>query len=376
MYEEDTHKTAFHTHEGHYEFVVMPFGLSNASSTFQALMNYIFRSVLRKHVLVFFDDILVYSADLPSHLSHLEEVFKLLENNALKVKISKCKFAARSVQYLGHIISEKGVAIDQEKVLCLKEWPKPTTIKGLRGFLGLAGYYRRFVRGFGQIAQPLNAMLKHDNFKWSPLAEQAFEKLKDAVTYALVLAMPNFQEPFFLETDASGVSIGAVLSQNKHPVAYLSKTLSPKNQALFVYDKTPSPSPSFLPPKSSRVVPLAGAATTAFSLLVCFGKITHKRTTPEADSKPPHRFSYSLLRRATDSFSLTRCLGQAGSGFRLPRNSPPHSQDVAMKLMDSGSLQREREFQNELFFASVLNSEHVIPVLGFSSDRKRRRMLQ
>ncbi|KAL6197326.1 hypothetical protein ACLB2K_032935 [Fragaria x ananassa] len=127
--------------------------------------------------------------------------------------------------------------MDQEKILCLKEWPKPTTIKGLRGFLGLAGYYRRFVQGFGQIAQPLNAMLKHDIFKWTPLAEQTFEKLKDAVTSAPVLAMPNFQEPFFLETDASGVGIGTVLSQNKHPVAYLSKTLSPKNQALSVYDK-------------------------------------------------------------------------------------------------------------------------------------------
>ncbi|XP_062007963.1 LOW QUALITY PROTEIN: receptor-like serine/threonine-protein kinase At4g25390 [Rosa rugosa] len=147
---------------------------------------------------------------------------------------------------------------------------------------------------------------------------------------------------------------------------------------------TQSPSPSSpKPPQPHRthlLVPLVGAATTAaFSLLlfllVCFRKITRKRTAPEADSKPPHRFSYSLLRRATDSFSPTRRLGQGGSGSVFFGRLPHTRQDVAVKLMDSGSLQGEREFQNELFFASMLDSRHVISVLGFSSDRKRRRML-
>ncbi|KAL6127807.1 hypothetical protein ACLB2K_071168 [Fragaria x ananassa] len=143
--------------------------------------------------------------------------------------------------------------------------------------------------------------------------------------------------------------------------------------------QSPAPSPSSLPPQPNLVVPLAGAATTAFSLLlfllVCFRKITRNRTAPEADSKPPHRYSYSLLRRATDSFSPTRRLGQGGSGSVFLGTLPHTGKDVAVKLMDSGSLQSEREFQNELFFAPMLDSEHVISVLGFSSDRKRRRML-
>lgn len=237
MHEADIHKTAFRTHDGHFEFVVMPFGLTNAPSTFQALMNQVFRPLLRQCVLVFFDDILVYSQDLDSHLQHLEQVFILLNNNHLKVKLSKCSFALPQVHYLGHIISGEGVAVDPSKIQCITDWPKPSTIKALRGFLGLAGYYRRFVRHFGMIAKPLTDMLKSENFIWTPKSEAAFIQLKEAVTTAPVLALPDFTQPFSVETDASGVGIGAVLTQNKHPVAFLSKTLSPKNQALSVYDK-------------------------------------------------------------------------------------------------------------------------------------------
>ncbi|PRQ56667.1 putative nucleotidyltransferase, Ribonuclease H [Rosa chinensis] len=237
MHQEDIPKTAFRTHEGHYEFVVMPFGLSNGPSTFQALMNDVFKHVLRKFVLVFFDDILIYSSDLHSHLIHLEEVFQILQQHQLKVKMAKCSFCQSKVTYLGHVISGQGVSVDPDKVQCLNEWPKPQTVKGLRGFLGLAGYYRRFVQNFGLIAQPLNDMLKANNFFWSTAAEDAFQRLKLAVTTAPVLALPDFNQAFTVETDASGLGIGAVLTQQKHPIAYLSKTLSPKNQVLSVYDK-------------------------------------------------------------------------------------------------------------------------------------------
>ncbi|XP_061999331.1 uncharacterized protein LOC133716671 [Rosa rugosa] len=237
MHPEDIAKTAFRTHEGHYEFVVMPFGLSNAPSTFQALMNHIFKPLLQKFVLVFFDDILVYSADLESHIAHLAEVFTILQVNSLKVKLSKCTFGQPTVSYLGHTMSAQGVSMDPTKVQCLLYWPKPTTLKALRGFLGLAGYYRRFIQNFSLITRPLNDMLKVDGFNWSQASEDAFLHLKHAMTTAPVLALPDFSKPFTIAADASGIGIGAVLSQQNHPIAFLSKTLSPKNQLLSVYDK-------------------------------------------------------------------------------------------------------------------------------------------
>lgn len=233
----DVNKTAFRTHSGHYEFLVMPFGLTNAPSTFQSLMNDILREYLRDFVLVFFDDILVYSADLETHLTHLEKVFVKLQQHSLKVKGSKCSFGTTQVEYLGHVVNAEGVAVDPSKIECIKQWKQPTTLKGLRGFLGLAGYYRKFVKNFGLIAKPLTNMLKKDSFVWSSAAEQSFIDLKAALIATPVLALPDFTKEFVLECDTSGVGIGAVLSQQKHPIAFMSKTLSQRHLALSVYDK-------------------------------------------------------------------------------------------------------------------------------------------
>nr|GEV58472.1 putative mitochondrial protein [Tanacetum cinerariifolium] len=237
MCQDDVEKTAFKTHEGHYEFLVMPFGLTNAPSTFQALMNSVFKKYLRKFVLVFFDDILVYSPDFSTHVKHLELVLQLLRRHTLFAKQSKCVFGSTIVEYLGHVITGAGVATDDTKIEAMKHWPIPSNLKQLRGFLGLTGYYRRFIKGYALISQPLTKLLKKNAFVWTKEAQSAFVHLKEAMVNALVLNFPDFNKPFIVETDASGEGIGVVLQQSGHHIAYYSKTLAPRHHSLSTYEK-------------------------------------------------------------------------------------------------------------------------------------------
>jgi hypothetical protein len=217
MRPEDIHMMAFRTHDGLYEFLVMPFGLCNASSTFQALMNDVLRPFLHRFVLVFFDNIWIYSKSWGEHLRHIRTVLEELQHHQLFLKRTKCAFGAASVGYLGHVISEAGVAMDPGKVQAIRDWPTPRSARAVRGFLRLAGYYRKFVHHYGTIAAPLTTLLKKDEFSWSKKAAAAFAALKDAVTSAPVLAMPDFSKPFVVECDASSHGFGAVMVQDGHP---------------------------------------------------------------------------------------------------------------------------------------------------------------
>jgi hypothetical protein len=237
MHPQDVHKIAFSTHLGHYEYKVMPFGLSNAPATFQDFMNNIFSPFLRKFVLVFFDDILIYSNSMALHKQHLTTVLHTLRTHNLKAKMSKCSFGQPRVEYLGHIISGQGVATDPTKILDIVKWKTPKTLKKLRGFLGLTGYYRRFIQGYATICQPLYLALKKENFQWGPSQQEAFDKLKVIMSTPPVLSLPNFLEPFTLETDACATGLGVVLMQQGRPLAFFSKSLGPKTRALSIYEK-------------------------------------------------------------------------------------------------------------------------------------------
>ncbi|GMI89793.1 hypothetical protein HRI_002648600 [Hibiscus trionum] len=237
MWELDVHKTTFKTHEGHYKFLVMPFGLTNAPATFQSLMNRIFREYLRKSVLVFIDDILVYSRDWKTHVRHLQEVLGVLREHKLYAKKNKCYFGAQEVDYLMYVISGGVIAMDNSKVECILNWPTPVTMKDLRGFLGLSGYYRRFVKDYGTIARPLTNLLKKGGWKWLKTEEAAFDKLKRAISSASVLALPDFNAEFSIETDASELGVRAVLVQKGKPLVFFSRGLGVRHQGLSVYEK-------------------------------------------------------------------------------------------------------------------------------------------
>ncbi|KAG7548022.1 Reverse transcriptase domain [Arabidopsis suecica] len=222
----DVRKTAFRTRYGHYEFVVMPFGLTNAPAAFMKMMNGIFREFLDEFVIIFIDDILVYSKDRETHQNHIRTVLERLREQKLFAKLSKCSFWQRSIGFLGHIISDQGVSVDPEKIRSIKEWPRPKNATEIRSFLGLAGYYRRFVKGFASMAQPMTRLTSKDTkFQWSEECEKSFSELKSMLTSAPVLTLPEADEPYMVYTDASIMGLGCVLMQRGRVIAYASRQL-------------------------------------------------------------------------------------------------------------------------------------------------------
>lgn len=231
--EQDVPKTAFRTRYGHFEWKVMPFGLTNAPATFQHLMNKILQPYLDKFVVVYLDDILIFSKTPEEHLEHVATVLEILKENQLYVGLDKCAFGLSEIDFLGHIVSAEGIKPDPKKVAAVKEWPTPGTVREVRSFLGLTGYYRRFIQHYAQKAYPLTELTK-ESVKWQwrdDVEGRAFEELKKALVSAPVLVMPDPSLPYEVYTDASKFALGAVLLQNQgkglQPVAYLSRKLSP-----------------------------------------------------------------------------------------------------------------------------------------------------
>ena len=228
---DDVHKTAFRTRYGHYEFLVLPFGLTNAPATFMHLMQSIFGPHLDSFVIVFLDDILIFSKTLQEHRKHVRIVLELLRNNKLYAKKSKCEFFKQSISFLGHVVSGEGISMEKDKVKAIQEWPIPTNVAAIRSFLGLAGYYRRFVKDFSKLAMPLTDLLRTDvKFEWNKSQQQSFLQLKQSISSAPVLTLPDDSLPYIVSTDASGFAVGATLSQDQgngsQPIAFLSHKLN------------------------------------------------------------------------------------------------------------------------------------------------------
>jgi hypothetical protein len=223
---EDREKTAFRTRYGHYEFVVMPFGLTNAPAAFMDLMNRVCSPMLDQSVIVFIDDILVYSKSKKEHEAHLREVLEVLRREKLYAKFSKCEFWLREVQFLGHVVNQKGIMVDPAKITAVMRWEVPKTPTEIRSFLGLAGYYRRFIKDFSRIALPLTKLTKKSTaFSWGEGQQKSFEELRRRLCEAPVLTLPEGIEDLVVYCDASHQGLGAVLMQRGKVIAYASRQL-------------------------------------------------------------------------------------------------------------------------------------------------------
>ncbi len=224
--------TAFSTPSGHYERLRLPMGLRNAPLTFQRMVNSLFSSLIGNGMFCYLDDLIIVSKDLVSHLHKLDLVFTKLEEAGLKAKLSKCDFLKSRIEFLGHVVDGEGIHMVHSKISAVKHFPTPQNVENVRSFLGLAGYYRAFVRNFASIASPLTGLFKKGvPFIWHDAQRQAFEFLKHALSHTPVLAFPDYKKPFILCTDASSLDVGAVLMQasecqRPHGIAYASRVLN------------------------------------------------------------------------------------------------------------------------------------------------------
>ena len=225
MKKQDIQKTAFRARYGHYEFLVMSFGLTNA---LMDLMNRVFSSYLDKFVVVFIDDILIYSKNNKKHVEHLRIVLQILQQEQLHAKLSKCKFWTKSIAFLGHVVSKEGMSVNPSKIQAMKNWPVSKSATEIKSFIGLTGYYRRFIQDFFKIAAPLIKLTtKGEKFVWTEEYASAFEKLKNKLIIAPILKTPSGTGGVVIYNDAFKKGLGCVLMQHRHVIAYASRQLKP-----------------------------------------------------------------------------------------------------------------------------------------------------
>jgi hypothetical protein len=235
--DEDINKTAFRTRYGHYYFTVVPFGLSNALVVFMSLMNGLFREYLDKFVIVFLDDILVYSRTEEEHEQHLRMVLQVLREHQLYANLSKCSFYQEWIHYLGHIISKDGIAVDPEKIEAIREWSAPRNVIEVISFMGLVGYYRKFIAGFSKIAHPITSLQrKGKQFHWTEGCKESFQQLKQLLTSAPIMRIADPNENFIVCTDACKEGLGGVLSQNGFVICYESRKLKENEKNYATHD--------------------------------------------------------------------------------------------------------------------------------------------
>ena len=236
-------KTAFRTRYGHYEYQVMPFGLTNAPASFQHFINDIFSDILDNYVVVYLDDILVFSNNKEDHTQHVREVLQRLRNNSLFGKLEKSNFHNSSAVFLGYIVSSNGIKMDPEKVEAVLSWPTPKCVKDIQSFIGFANFYHRFIKDFSKIVTPLTQLTKQNvKWSWNDSTQHAFDTLKTAFTSAPILNYFNPKLPITVETDASDFAIGAIISQKDekgllHPIAFYSRKFTPAELNYEIYDK-------------------------------------------------------------------------------------------------------------------------------------------
>jgi len=239
----DEYKTAFRTRRGQYEYLVMPFGLTNAPAVFQRFINFVLNDFINKFVVVYLDDILIYSRTLEEHKEHVKAVLKALKENHLLVNLEKCLFHVKELEFLGHVISGKFIKTDPKKLEAVLSWPEPTTVKQVQSFLGFGNYYRRFIKNFSLIASPLFHLTKKGtDFDWNEECQKSFDTLKKLLTTAPILLLPDPEKPFILETDASHYALGCILPQRDelgklHPVGYYSRSFTKAERNYSITDK-------------------------------------------------------------------------------------------------------------------------------------------
>jgi len=234
---DNVQKTAFQSRYDHYEYVVMPFGVTNAPTVFMDYMNRIFRPFLDKFVVVFIDDILIYSRTQEKHAEHLRLVLGVLREKQLYAKLSKCEFLMDEVQLLGHVISAQGIAVDPTKVDAVVKWESPKSAIEIKSFVGLAGYNWRFIEGFSKIVAPLTQLTRKDQpFTWMDKCEESFQELKRRLMSAPILVILDVGKPFEVYCDASHLGLGCVLMQEKKAVAYASRQLKVHERNYLTHD--------------------------------------------------------------------------------------------------------------------------------------------